>query len=86
MPAYYSKSGHKECIEEMREKYGDYAVLCFCLCNSYKYEYRAGYKSGNSYKADMDKRKWYLEYAKDITRKAYKHRIIQFIKMLFIRR
>lgn len=66
MPTYYSKKDRKECIIEMREIYGDYAVLCFCLLNAYKYNYRAGLKSGNTAESDFNKARWYLDYASGI--------------------
>lgn len=68
MPSYYSKKDRKECIIEMREIYGDYAVLCFCLLNAYKYNYRAGLKSGNTAESDFNKARWYLDYASGIKR------------------
>lgn len=60
---YYTKAKHKECIVEMREKYGDYAVYCFCRCNAYKYLYRAGLKENNPALQDYEKSKWYMDYA-----------------------
>lgn len=60
---YYTKARHKECIEEMCEIYGDYAVFCFCILNAYKYNYRAGLKNGNTAEQDFEKAKWYLNYA-----------------------
>ena len=61
-PAHYQKNG-KECIEVMEEKYGPMAVYNFCICNAFKYKWRAGQKDGNSYKQDLAKAKWYKEYA-----------------------
>jgi hypothetical protein len=61
-PAHYQKNG-KECIEVMEEKYGPMAVYNFCICNSFKYEWRAGEKDGNSTEQDLAKAKWYREYA-----------------------
>ena len=65
-PSHYSKEGRKECIEEMLELYGEHITAIFCLTNSYKYIYRAGEKDGNSEKQDMQKARWYYEYAKRI--------------------
>ncbi len=61
-PAHYQKNG-KECIEVMEEKYGPMAVYNFCICNAFKYEWRAGQKDGNSTEQDLAKAKWYREYA-----------------------
>lgn len=64
-PSHYAKKSYKskECIEEMREKYGDANVWAFCLLNSYKYLFRAGAKDGVTYEEDVAKAKWYYEYA-----------------------
>ena len=64
-PSHYQKGG-KECITAMREKYGDDAVLVFCVLNTFKYEWRAGKKDGNSYDQDMEKAKWYRNYAEQL--------------------
>ena len=61
-PAHYKKNG-KECIELMREEYGDDAVYNFCICNAFKYKFRAGYKDGNSMEQDLAKANWYKNYA-----------------------
>ena len=61
-PAHYQKNG-KECIEVMEEKYGPKAVFNFCICNAFKYEWRAGEKDGNSAEQDLAKAKWYKEYS-----------------------
>lgn len=66
MPKYYTKAKHKECITEMREHFGDYAVFCFCLCNAYKYAYRGGLKAGNTAIQDYTKLKWYKTYAQNL--------------------
>lgn len=65
-PTHYNQEGRKECIVEMREKFGDIAVYWFCKLNAYKYDYRAGNKDGNSEEQDKAKSKWYDEYAKGI--------------------
>lgn len=66
-PAHYNKGG-KECIELMREEFGDDAVFNFCICNAYKYRFRAGLKEGNPSEQDLAKAKWYEEYAKKINK------------------
>lgn len=58
-PSHYNVEGKKECIVEMREKYGDTALACFCLLNAYKYRYRYELKNG---KEDLEKAKWYIDY------------------------
>lgn len=67
---YYTKSKHKECITEMCDLFGDYAVYKFCICNAYKYAYRAGLKENNPAIQDYEKIKWYLAYANSIV---YEH-------------
>lgn len=63
---YYTKEKHKECITEMCDNFGDYAVYCFCICNAYKYAYRAGLKENNPAIQEYEKIKWYLAYANHI--------------------
>lgn len=63
---YFSKEHQKECIEEMRDVFGDIAVYYFCLCNAYKYNYRAGQKPYNSASTDLKKATWYLDYSHKI--------------------
>lgn len=65
-PSHYNQSGKKECIVIMQEKYGKFAVICFCWLNSFKYEYRAGEKADNSYEQDLEKAKWYRNYAQNL--------------------
>lgn len=66
-PSHYQREGKKECIEEIREKYGDYITCIFCLTNAYKYLYRAGAKEGNSAEQDIAKAKWYWQYCMEST-------------------
>lgn len=68
-PSHYNKSGRKECIVEMEEKYGIAATVGFCLMNAYKYLYRAGDKADNSYEQDRKKAEWYFEYANKLLTK-----------------
>lgn len=67
-PDYYLKDG-KECIDVMEEKYGTYAVLCFCNCNAMKYRWRAGIKSKETEDTDIRKAEWYENKAKELRRK-----------------
>lgn len=59
-PAHYNGT---DCIENMRKLYGDEAVKHFCICNAYKYRYRAGHKPGEESSTDLQKAKWYEDYA-----------------------
>lgn len=61
-PSHYNKPGKKECIEEMRERFGDLAVYWFCKLNAFKYNYRDGDKEGNSAEQDAAKADWYDNY------------------------
>ena len=62
-PSHYCQPGKKECIVEMEEKFGVNAVYYFCICNAYKYRYRAGEKDGNPQEQDLKKAEWYENYA-----------------------
>ena len=64
-PEHYLKNG-KECIDCMIEEYGAEAVINFCICNAYKYKWRAGLKEGNSKEQDLAKAEWYLNKAKEL--------------------
>ncbi len=59
-PSYYQ--GEFEYIDLMREIYGDETVRHFCICNAYKYRFRAGKKDGNTAEDDIKKAKWYERY------------------------
>lgn len=61
-PSHYNLEGKKECIEQMREDYGEHITTIFCLTNAYKYLYRAGAKDGNSKEQDLQKARWYYDY------------------------
>lgn len=51
-------TGKYECIEVMIEAQGKEAVKDFCICNAFKYLYRADRKNGLE---DIKKAKWYLD-------------------------
>lgn len=55
-PAHYQ--GKYECIDEMIALFGVEAVIHFCMCNVYKYRFRAANKNG---KEDLDKADWYMD-------------------------
>ena len=59
-PDYYNLPGKEECIEQMLKDYGPYITAIFCLTNSYKYLYRAGYKGDRD--TDIEKAKWYFNF------------------------
>lgn len=61
-PKHYNLPDRKECIEELRDLYGDEITLTFCLTNAYKYLYRAGQKN-NAFDEDVSKAGWYIDYA-----------------------
>lgn len=61
-PTHYNREGRKECIVEMRERFGDVATGIFCLLNAFKYDYRAGEKGDAA--IDHQKSDWYNQYAK----------------------
>lgn len=65
-PKHYNQIGRKECIEEMRDRFGKNAVIHFCLLNAYKYQYRADLKGKRD--EDMQKAQWYIDYANRLIR------------------
>lgn len=48
----------------MRNLYGDEAVYWFCICNAFKYRFRAGQKEGSPFDEDIKKARWYENYVK----------------------
>lgn len=55
-PEHYA-SGKIECIDAMRRVFGKEAVEYFCLCNAFKYHWRADKKNGEE---DIRKASWYM--------------------------
>lgn len=55
-PAHYQGQGI-ECIDAMEAAYGIKAVIDFCRCNAFKYQWRAGKKGSLS--EDIAKAQWY---------------------------
>ncbi len=53
-PAHYQ--GKNECIDVMIAMFGKEAVKHFCMCNAYKYRFRADKKNGAE---DKEKAEWY---------------------------
>lgn len=60
---HYNRDGAMECIDEMVLIFGKEAVKNFCLCNAWKYRYRAADKNGEE---DLRKSDWYLEKYKEL--------------------
>ena len=56
-PNHYTNRGI-ECIDEMIQVFGKQAVMDFCLCNVWKYRYRAFAKNGQE---DIAKSDWYMK-------------------------
>ena len=56
-PGHY-KTGNYECIEVMKEVFGEEAVKDFCKMNAFKYIWRSDRKNGDE---DLKKAKWYLD-------------------------
>lgn len=56
-PPHY-ETGNFECIDVMLETQGKQATMSFCICNAFKYIYRARRKNGIE---DIKKAKWYLD-------------------------
>ena len=53
-PEHYQ--GKNECIDVMVAMFGVDAVKHFCMCNAYKYRFRAQAKNGAE---DIEKAEWY---------------------------
>ena len=64
-PKHYNREGALECIDEMILVFGKEAVKNFCLCNSWKYRYRAADKNGEE---DLKKSDWYINKYKELCR------------------
>jgi len=63
-PKHYNREGAMECIDEMMLIFGVEAVKNFCLCNAWKYRYRAADKNGEE---DLKKSDWYLNKYKELS-------------------
>lgn len=62
-PSHYNREDAMECIDEMVLIFGKEAVKNFCLCNAWKYRYRAADKNGME---DLKKSDWYLKKYKEL--------------------
>lgn len=56
-PKHYCRENAIESIDEMLLVFGTEAVKAFCLCNVWKYRYRASSKNGDE---DLKKSDWYM--------------------------
>ena len=63
-PSHYNRNGAMECIDEMVLVFGTKAVINFCLCNAWKYRYRASEKNGLE---DLEKSDWYISKAQELS-------------------
>lgn len=54
-PPHYTQGGI-ECIDAMEAAYGTEAVIMFCMCNAFKYQWRFNNKNGRE---DILKCQWY---------------------------
>ena len=66
-PKHYCRQDAIECIDEMLLIFGEEAVMHFCLCNAWKYRYRAADKNGEE---DLKKSDWYLKKYKELKTKS----------------
>ena len=62
-PNHYCREGAMECIDEMVLVWGKETVKNFCLCNAWKYRYRAADKGGEE---DLRKSDWYIRKYKEL--------------------
>lgn len=62
-PQHYNRDGAMECIDEMITVFGKEIVACFCLCNTWKYRYRASEKG---HKEDLAKSDYYMSKYKEL--------------------
>jgi hypothetical protein len=63
-PSHYCQEGQMECIDEMVMFFGKETVKAFCLCNAWKYRYRANSKNGAE---DLKKAAWYVHKYRELS-------------------
>lgn len=63
-PKHYCREDAIECLDEMRLVFGDDIVAAFCLCNVWKYRYRAASKGQEE---DLKKSDFYMRKYKELT-------------------
>lgn len=71
-PTHYNREDALECIDEMVLVFGKEAVKNFCVCNAWKYRYRAADKNGEE---DLRKSDWYLKKYKELCDSIYTQNI-----------
>lgn len=59
-PSHYAGEKY-ECIEVMREVFGNEAVNSFCLCNAFKYLWRCNKKHDDA-TTDLKKARYYIDH------------------------
>lgn len=64
-PKHYA-SGGIECIDAMEAAYGAEAVMHFCMCNAFKYQWRFNKKNGIE---DLHKARWYMNKYEELSKK-----------------
>ena len=62
-PQHYNRDGAMECMDEMITVFGKDIVACFCLCNTWKYRYRA---SNKGHEEDLAKSDYYMDKYKEL--------------------
>lgn len=62
-PKHYCREDAIECLDEMRLVFGDDIVAAFCLCNVWKYRYRAASKGQEE---DLKKSDFYMRKYKEL--------------------
>lgn len=62
-PKHYCREDAIECLDEMRLVFGNDIVAAFCLCNVWKYRYRAASKGQEE---DLKKSDFYIRKYKDL--------------------
>ncbi len=65
-PKHYCREDAIECLDEMRLVFGDAIVAAFCLCNVWKYRYRAASKGQEE---DLKKSDFYMRKYKELINK-----------------
>ncbi|MBQ9183648.1 MAG: DUF3310 domain-containing protein [Neisseriaceae bacterium] len=68
-PQHYTEQGAFECIEIMQLFFSPNEVSVFCLCNAFKYLWRAKYK--NNTQEDLQKANWYLKKSEALSHTYY---------------
>ena len=71
-PQHYNRPDGMECIDEMELIFGPEVVMHFCICNAWKYRYRAADKNGEE---DLRKSDWYINKYKELKDKHASFRI-----------